>query len=113
MPNQILSTRGSRYRGAEYVAESVYETASIFDAEPQKYCVQMGFDCAFVHLELARNCFIWMPSADKRYDLSLAIRQITRTLNSLLPLRLRSTEAIFDVASKRGEGTSNRQSSTT
>src|SRR5215469_255623 len=74
------------------VAESVYETASIFDAEPQKYCVQMGFDCAFAHLELARNCFIWVPSAHKRYDLSLAVGQITGALNNSFPRRLRPTE---------------------
>jgi len=52
----------------------------------------MSFDRAFTHLELARNCFIGVASTDKRYDLSLAIRQITSTLNSLFPLRLHPTE---------------------
>jgi len=49
----------------------------------------MSFNCAFTHSQLARNYFIWIPIADKRYDLSLAIRQLTRTLNNAFPLRLR------------------------
>jgi hypothetical protein len=94
-PHGLPST-SSYLRQALLVGESVHESGSIFDAEPQIYSVEMSFDCAFAYPQLARNYFIWVASADKRYDLSLAFRQITRTLKDSFPTR--PTEVRGDAA---------------
>ena len=71
------------------VAESVYETGSIFNPQRKIYCVQMRFNCAFAYPQPERNHFICISMADESCDLSLAIRQLTRMLNNAFPIRPR------------------------